>query len=235
MKAQIDYTLISGKITNKTDKEFTINSLLNTYPKVKIPIKVSATGTISDTIGLKEGKYYLYNEKNAIPIYIKPGHNLVINFDAENFKKTLSVSGKGSIICHYLSDKYRITKEKTKDKGALYKLEEKEFKKLFQAIKLAHTSLLESYKNISDSQFRGQEKRDINYAYLKKLIQHTSLHPYLTGKEGYKQSENFLNELDEVNYSIEEDYLLSNNYRFLLSVYFTMMRNKIMKKNQNLI
>ena len=85
-EAPIDYAVISGKITNKEVKAVSINDTKGLIKKI---IEVSEDGNFVDTLKFETGTYILFDGKNRINIYLEPGNNININYNANDFLNTL--------------------------------------------------------------------------------------------------------------------------------------------------
>ncbi|MBT8317378.1 MAG: redoxin domain-containing protein [Lutibacter sp.] len=214
-KAIVDYSIISGKIENVSG-ELSLNSADGSVKKV---LAVSDDGTFSDTIRVDVARYLLYDGKNRMTVYLDKGNTININYDAANFDNTLLISGKGSEVSNYILISGKKEKELRGEGTSLYLLEEDEYKQTIEKIKLASEEILDATTGISEA-FRTKERRNLNYAYLSQLSIYERYHAHYAEKPEFKTSEGFLNELDEVDYSNEEDFDFSQSYRDLLTSHF---------------
>jgi thiol-disulfide isomerase/thioredoxin len=213
-KAPIDYALLSGKILNKTGGEITISNDDNSLKKV---IKIAEDGTFKDTLRFEKGFLFFDDGINSAQIYIENGNDILMNFDTNNFKNTLTFEGKGSEISSYLFLKETKIAELTGDDRKLfYALDENAYKTKLQEIKTAIENLLNTTNGISE-EFKSKELKNINYEYLFKLNIYETYHAHYAELPDFKVSEGYLAELSDFNYEIEEDFLFSNFYERMVS------------------
>lgn len=215
----VDYAVISGVITNKTD-DFTIASADQSFSKV---LKISPDGHFTDTLHVKEGLYYLFEGHNHAAIYLTPGSNIIINADANDFDNTLKFSGKAFERTVYLRSKEQAKEQlKGQDPVALYGLDEAGYKQKMKEIQNKLEVNLNETSGLA-SDFKVKEKRNLYYEYLSDLDRYEGYHEYYTKKEGFKVSADFLNELKTVKLDNAEDYKGLEGYRELVNSYY---RNK---------
>lgn len=226
-EAKIDYAIISGKIMNAESNEATVYGP-NRFNK---KITLAEDGTFNDTIKkVQTGTFTLYQARNATPLYLKSGDNVAINYDAKDFKSTLAVSGAGSEISSYLIAKGDKQRELMGQGTEVYVKEEADYKKVMSDIKSAHEALLDAAAGIPDD-YKAKEKRNLNYAYLGQLNQYESYHSYFAKKQGFKASEGFLSELENVSYDNEEDFKFSDIYKSLVTAHYRKKASELAKKD----
>ncbi len=225
----IDYSIVSGKITNKEKGEFTINSMDRS---IKDPIHVSEDGTFSDTLRVKEGTYVLYDGTNPTFIYVENGNNLIVNYDAKDFENSIVITGKGSEISNYMLKKRELEKE-FKVGPDLYKLEETEYKAKLAELRTAQEEVLNATQGISED-FKAKEKRNLNYYTLGRLNDYEPAHGYYAKKQGFKASEGFLDDLKDLDYNNEEDFLFSREYKSLVSNHYRKTALDLAQKDSTL-
>ncbi|MFD0760954.1 TlpA family protein disulfide reductase [Lutibacter aestuarii] len=226
-EAPIKYAVLTGKITNKLPGEFTVNSMDRSF---KETIEIAEDGSFVDTLTLKAGTYMLYDGKNATPVYLSEGFNVNVAYDANDFKNTLAFTGEGSEISNYLQAKSKTEKEIMGEGMGVYELEEDEYKAKFNEIKTALNNLLTSTEGISE-EFKSKEQRNINYGYLKSINIYERYHAHFAKKPEFKVSEGFLAELDGMDYSNEEDFLFSSDYKNLVSSHYFKQASKLAEKD----
>ncbi len=221
----IDYAVLSGKITNtKTDKL----TLSNANGSFKETIKIESDGSFIDTLKVEPGTYRLMAGKKFTPVYLSAGDNVAIHFDVDDFDNSLTFSGQGSEISNYLLTKRKKEKELLGEGFSFYELEEVAYKTKALEIKNTMDKILSSAAGIPED-YRTKEKRNLNYDYLNRLSTYGSYHSYVTKKPDFKPSEGFLNELDNMGYDNEEDFLFSGSYKGLVRSYFDEQAKEIEK------
>jgi len=224
-EAPIDYALVSGKITNATTNEATIYGLIDRDFREKMTL--SEDGSFKDT--LKAGSYLFSQGKNRAPLYLSAGDNITINFDAKNFKSSLTFSGKGSEINVYLGAKGAKEKELMGAGTGVYVKEEADYKKVVYEIKTAQEELLAAASGIS-SAYKEKENRNINYSYLEKLNKYKTYHAYYAKKKGFEPSKQFLSELETLKYDHEEDFNSFVSYKGLVTAHYMSKASELEKK-----
>ncbi|GGD09373.1 TlpA family protein disulfide reductase [Hyunsoonleella pacifica] len=208
----VDYAIISGKIMNRKGV-VTINSFDRTFSE---PLNVLADGTFTDTLDADKNSYVIFDGTNPIFIHIQPGYKLNVSYDVKDIDNTLVFSGEGGSVNTYLLKKNKNEKKLLGNRWDTYSLDETEYKSKFQSIKKSSDSILESFSGIPDS-FKTLEKRDLKYNYLARLSEYEKYHTYVTKKNDFKVSSDFLNELENLDYFNEDDYFFSENYKLLVS------------------
>lgn len=226
----IDYALLSGKISNKAKGEVTLNSMSDR--SFKETIDVAEDGSFADTLRVKEGNYVLYDGTNPTFVYIENGNNLVVNYDANDFKNSLVITGKGSETSNYLLKKREV--ESSTLKGAdFYKLDETAYKAKLEELKVALEKTLDSTEGISEV-YKTKEKRNIKYFILNRLNDYQPAHAHYTNNKEFKASEGFLDDLNGIDYSNEEDYVFSRDYKSLLANHYRKSASKLTEKDSTL-
>ncbi|GAA4943593.1 hypothetical protein GCM10023314_15790 [Algibacter agarivorans] len=225
-ETKVDYAIISGKITNKTIEDLSINSYDRSFTE---NIAVSDDGSFQDTLSTDLNAYVLFDGKNPVFLSIEPRYHLTINYDAKDFANTLSITGKGAEVNNYLITKRKIEQKLFGNGREIYSFDEAYFKEKLMAIKNAHDSLLNSSKGISDD-YRTKEKRNIQYGYLNKLKDYENAHRYLTGNREFTVSNDFLKELEDIDYSNESDFNFSNDYKAILTNHYMNKANDLGEK-----
>ena len=211
----VDYAIISGKIINKID-ELTFNS---SDRAIKETVNVAEDGSFIDTLRVKDGTYILYDGKNRTAVYVDAGNDIVINYDADDFENTLTITGLGSEISNYLLVKGKKEKELMGEGTSVYLLEELDYKSKFNQIKTTLEEILAATNGISE-EFIEKEKRNLNYSYLNKLSIYQTYHAHYAKKPDFKISEGFSNDLKDLTYENEEDYVFSSDYKNLVTSHF---------------
>ena len=218
-----DYAIISGKIINKQIGELTINS---DDRSIKDALEVAEDGTFSDTLDTAIKTYILFDGVNPVFLNIKPGYNLNITYDATDFDNTIAITGIGSEINNYLIAKTKNEKELRSKNAEIYVLTEADYKTSMLDFKKAQEDLLNITDGLS-SGFISKEKRNLNYAYLNRLNNYERAHKYFTKNEGFKVSEGFLKDIKNLDFSNEEDFEFSNDYKSMVSDHYTDIANKL--------
>ncbi|KAA5821449.1 TlpA family protein disulfide reductase [Algibacter amylolyticus] len=222
-----NHAIISGKITNKQPGELTINSEDRTF---SAPIKVAADGTFTDTLSTDIKSYVLYDGKNPVFLNLAPGFNLNITYDATNFDNTIAISGNGSKINNYFVAKRKAEMELAKKSAEIFVLDEASYKAKMLEFKNTQKNILSNAKDLP-SDFISKEKRSINYGYLSSLSNFERAHQYFTKNNDFKVSEDFLNDLDGMDFSNAEDFEFSSHYKGIVNDHYASKARELQTKD----
>ena len=215
-ESTVDYTIVAGKITNKVEGDVLIESYDRTFEKT---LNISEDGTFIDTLTVNGNSYVLYDGKNPVFMHLEPGYNLNVSYDATDFDNTLSITGKGSEINNYMFSKRKNDRELFGNSKETYSLDEQEYKEKISKIKDTQLALLESFEGIPED-YLEKEKRNLNYSYLYKLNVYKAAHRYFTKQMDFEPSEDFLNDLEGIDYSNSADFEFSNDYKNLVTSHY---------------
>lgn len=218
-----DYAIVSGKITNKTIGNVTLGNYDRTFEET---LDVSEDGSFIDTIQVKENNYVLFDGKNPVFMYLDSGFNINVSYDVKDFDSTISITGEGSEISNYLITKREIEKNGFGNAKETYTLDEDSFKDKIKTIKKEQDSVLNNSKGISKD-FIAKEMRNTHYFYLRLLTDYESAYKHFTKNEDFKVSDDFLSELNDLDYQNEEDYNFSMYYRALIKDNFREAAKKL--------
>lgn len=218
----INYTLISGTLENYTNDEIAVFD----YDFSKIKIAVSEDGTFADTIR-KEGELILSIGKEFTRIYAVNGANLIISADANDFSKSVKVSGEKSGMSNYLIYKSKLQPQSREEIIAKYSVEEAEFWANAKEFLAKLEAELEKVDDISD-ELRDLEKRAVKAIYVMSLGTYCKYHGSYTQTEDFEASEELQNAASDIDFNDGELYEYSVGYRNLL-------RNESNSKAQKLV
>ncbi len=126
-------------------------------------IKFSKSNYFSDYFQIREGIYQINYDKSYSDVYLKPGFNLKITVDANNFEETIKYSGKGEAENNYIIQQ-NLDDNKTFDEE-IYNLDSETFEKLL--IENGDSKLIYLEKQNFDPEFIILQKRKIEMSILK--------------------------------------------------------------------
>lgn len=228
--SNIDYAIISGKITNKPDGVVTLNSYDRSYIDT---LSVADDGSFIDTLKSNFGHVVLFDGKTPAFFYVQKGNNITIEYDSDNFTETVKYSGNGVEVSNYLLIKSRKTTDLKGEGSAFFELEEDAYKSKAKEIKTTSIALLDSIKGIS-TDYIEKEKRNLEYEYLASLNMYESYHAHYAKKPDFKVSDDFLKEMEGLDYTNEEDFIFSNYYASLVSSHYTKKANDLMESDSTM-
>ena len=217
----INYTLFSGTITNANSETITIAG-----SGIAKKIKVSDTGTFSDTIFNANGYYTFGDGKETSAMYLKDGYNIQLNMDAKEFDETIVYTGNGSDVNNFLAQKFLI-KEQSGTMQEIYSLDETAYLAKMNEQKEA----LEKALTGLDADFVKQEKVNIKYDHISHVKDYQPAHSYFAKKKDFKVSESFPDVLKDLDLTNEEDFKSSAAYKgIVINNFFKVAREKSAKE-----
>ncbi len=202
---------IYGNAKNAS-KDVTL-SLRNIHKKMVKKIPIQGTRFNTGDLGGIEGYFLLRKNSNSTYIYLKPDFNLEVNFDAKDFNKTISFSGKGAEVNNYLLAKKKLLKERWKDAESFYNGSENEYLSKIRAI---HKELKGLLNKVDDESFRKHELVNLQFNYLNDVFYYPHAVKYRTGKDP-KLNADFFSELKDVYYDDAKLYSIYPSYKSLAS------------------
>lgn len=211
------YSIIKGAVKNNTADIAVIRG--NNF-EARVPI--DGSGAFSDTLHIKNnGLYDMYIGRERTGIYLEKGKNLSVALNADGFDETLKYSGDLAKTNNLLASKF-LWEEQTTDYKELYSLDESDF--LAQVAK-KQESLDSLYKksNISNENFNKAIQDEDIYSKAILIENYSNAHSYYKGKENYKVSDNFYDELESLDYSDTLAFRNSVAYQNLLNAHFNRL------------
>lgn len=205
----VDYTLFSGTIKNANSESLVIINSLNEPVR---EIKVSETGSFSDTIFNANGFYSFSDGKESSAIYLKNGYAINLSMDAKQFDESIVYSGNGNAENNNLAQKF-LTKEKAGTTPELYSLNEEAYLTKMNQQKETLEKALEGL----DADFVNQEKVNINYDHISHLLSYEPAHQYFTKNKDFKISDSFPDVLKGIDFNNEEHYKSSEAYKGIVA------------------
>ncbi len=206
----VNYVLLSGDSNTKGGK-LRISSLNGDFFK---NINVTDTGSFSDTLFIeKNGIYTIDFYKVRFAPYLSRGAKIHLEVDAKQRAITLLQSTEDDYaeLNNYFVYRYG----KKNDFGANYKVDESTFEAETKAFQKDLEDRLEVVKNIPKD-IKDKEMRAINYSRLLKKDGYEGWHGELNKIRGFKASDTFKKELEELSFDSGEDYLYSYDYRLIV-------------------
>lgn len=224
----IDYAIFSGKIENLDGGKISVRN----SEKVIKDVIVLEDGTFTDTLQNIESGYYSFkygNENSSF--YLKPGYNLNLALNTQEFDETIKYTGNGSVENNYLAQKY-LNEEGLGDLRAyqyLGTLTEKDFVHKMDSIKQVDSSFLNEQKDL-DSNFKTLEEASITYKWVNQLNNFEAYKNYVSEVKGFKVSANFPDFEEGLNLE-DENIIVVNNYNMYLNRYYSKKAADLAKKD----
>ncbi|MEP5339163.1 MAG: TlpA disulfide reductase family protein [Algibacter sp.] len=244
-KSEESYILFSGKISNPISKEISLRQRKLGGEGVEKKITLNAAGFFNDTIKSGSSLYSFNDSKNKIELYLVNEGDIHLTYDATNSRSTIKVSGKYSGSSNYMLLKKEQEPKLRGEPTEFYAKTESEFLKHSKFIKDSLNRLLDSFDDIPEI-FLEEEQKELKYRYLVNLINYVERHGLAVYEEkhgeykgvydktlDFKVSDNFLNELKDVDFENEEDYKSSYYYKKLVSWHYEDEISELAKKEDN--
>lgn len=199
-------TLIQGKIDNNKSEK-----LLLKYNNVVDTVLINTDGLFNSDIVLEYATYVnLSYNRRIFKLYLKPGEDINISFDADNIGESKVISGAASAACHYLEE--QTNQRFSRDN---YKLEEKEFFNSVSELRNKKLDLL--HQTEFDEQFKAIESERIKYMIAEKVLKYPLYYPKYTKKD-FVYGPTFLHYFDELSLD-KEDLLHLKEYKSYIFTY----------------
>ncbi len=206
-KKDVNYALISGKITNANG-----NVMVTQNRKKVKEITVKEDGTFKDTIFNPEGYYNFSHSRETTPIYLQNGDELTITLDTKQFDETVTYKGYGADENNYLAQKFLTKEKELGDIRALFKLDEDAF---LEKQDLVKTKLEKALRGLG-GEFAKSEQKKSKYEYAVNLLNYERYHRILTENRDFKVSEKFPKPLEGMDLENEEDFKKYDSYKQLV-------------------
>jgi len=231
-ETKIDYVILTGKIENINGPTLSVRSSV----KVLKDISVQEDGTFIDTIKDVQPGYYIFRYNNETSgFYLKPGDNLNLSLDTNEFDESIVYSGIGSTENNYLVQKF--LKDEGLGKLGAYQylgtLNENDYVKIADSVKKLEFEYLESQKDI-DPDFRVLEEASITYNWVNRLDRYELYRRHVTEEKDFEVSENYPDYNRGLN--LEDETLLGiNDYSAYLISYYNKKAKDLAQQNNTAI
>lgn len=214
------YTILSGTVENNTGETAFVrgNGFESRSP-------IAQNGTFLDTLQLKtDGFYELYIGRERTGIYLEKGKNLTVTLNADQFDETLEYTGDLANSNNFLAEKY-LWNEQNADFKTLFSLDEKNFLNALDQNQKSIDSLYAS-KQIVNENFKKMLTKEDAYSRATMLENYKEAHQYYSGGKNIELTENFYNELKEINLADTLAFRNSVAYQDLLEAHFSRIVNE---------
>ena len=218
----IDYEILTGNIQNAPVDKFSLSDLQN---KKVAEIKLDEQGNFADTLHLPTSYYKLNMGNQYTWLYLKPGDNLRLELDYNDFDKTLTFSGKGADLNNYLAKKMLKAIELRPKTSYRYfgKLNEKDFVSLQDSIYKAFDELL---KDINDEEFKDLEKFRNTVKKSVHISQYQPVKRYLTHNDSYEVPDDFPKAFDGIDINDERFLKIPNGEQYVSNYLGVLLSEK---------
>ncbi len=154
---------LSGSIENANMERLLLYDV--TGRVVLDSLKVEEGGSFLKEI-TQEGYYSLLVKRQQVLLYLEPGFETKVQFDATKVKESLTFSGKGAAENQFLSEMQTFQMENIgKKRQSLYTAELASFEEQIGVVKEEYLSFVDNYfqENKASKAFEGKERKRIDY------------------------------------------------------------------------
>ncbi|KAB1067718.1 TlpA family protein disulfide reductase [Tamlana haliotis] len=218
--------LFTGTILNAPSQKF----MLVNKAGESIPIQLDENGSFTETITTGSSHYIFYNSRHRLDFYFVQGEEYHLKTDMKSFKKSVNLTGTDLDASNYLMTKGVQFRKIRGSNADLYALNENEFKAKVSDINKSYNNYLESFLGIPH-EFIAEERRELEYLRLLMLTKYQTLHRNSTKQPDFKVSENFLSELEKVDYLDEKAYKTGGSYDNLVAEHFKLKSQDFIKNS----
>lgn len=215
-----EYSVINGTVANNTAETALVRG--NDF---EAKININENGVFADTLHLKnDGFYELYVGRERTEVYLEKGKNLSVNLNADEFDESLKYTGDLASVNNFLAAKYLWSEQKM-DNKEVFSLDENTFKQRLTQNQKSIDSLYAANK-IDNENFKKKLDEEGKYSHALMLENYKDAHRYYTGDETYRVSDDFYDELQNINYKDTLAYRNSAGYQNLLDAHFNRLVNE---------
>jgi len=149
----VDYTLITGQITNPDGDKVTIYKGRDVVKKITL----DENGKFADTLRVDEGKYIFENGHEIAYIYVAKGKPFHLTLDAEKFDESLKFTGPGADANTYFAKETLLQEELDFDN--IMAGDQTNFNKGIKDFRTKYLDLLKNAKGLDSVTRANQEKQ----------------------------------------------------------------------------
>lgn len=223
---EINYVILQGVINNTEGGQLKISSIEGFSKTINFKDSVA----FIDTLRIKEGLYYIRYDKGYSPVYMAPGNVIHFSADHQLYGRALNFKGDNASINNYYSKKFLdVYAFKLKNKEH-YVLEESDFENLIKKLQLSAEMKLDVVSNIPD-ELRAKERRALNYERINRKSIYEYYHAHFAKKEGFKTTDAFQKEINDLPLNNTADFFYSSDYKSLVSQKITKDAKEIAKRD----
>ncbi|WP_165733161.1 TlpA disulfide reductase family protein [Polaribacter sp. 20A6] len=225
-KSNKDYIILKGKVLNPTTEQF---KLRNRDGEGLFSANISKDGTfVVDTITTGFGTYRFEGTGiNRVNMYLTNGGEYNLTFDEKNMVDTAELTGPMLNPSNYLMTKgKRIDSLRGMSFTAYKTLEPSAFKAKGIMVRDNLLTYLDSFPDMPKEFVQFERQELINY-YLLYLVRYEYLHGQVTGTlDTFRVSDEFLKDLEDVDYLNEAEFKQRGYYKSLVKEYFELKAKK---------
>ncbi|MCF8275008.1 MAG: TlpA family protein disulfide reductase [Flavobacteriaceae bacterium] len=223
------YVLFSGHINNNKE---TIIEIANSGKSFQKEVAIDSIGNFKDTLYIdRPGSYYYQIGKAYSTVFFKPGYDLTVSIDADDFYRSTKYTGKGSEVNNYNVARGTLKSQLVGDAKTFFVVPVDDFLLKIQKNKEAFLELLEN------SGLSGKDKelqlKIIEYDYLLTRNNYDKFYAYHT-KEHPELPVGYYEPIKQMDMDDEEAFENIQSYRILITESWRLHLKDAKKKNPSL-
>ena len=227
---------ISGTVHNPSGKE--IRVVLYTYVPGETPLSSSAvldeTNSFHFVSFIREPVFgMLHYGKESFPLYIEPGFDIRINFNAQNIGESLQFLGVGAKNNSFLADRaFRYGMNPAFLKEKIKKTDASAFQEWAEERRKSQHDMLNSRKVELSSSFVAFQEADIDYAWANELFAFVRFQEESRKKKAHTEMGiEFVDEVKLHNYDVIQLQTYRDFLENYLQYYYGLMKEELPKES----
>jgi thiol-disulfide isomerase/thioredoxin len=202
-KGPANVSTLSGKVNNNPN-----NFVLLTEGRTADTITLGEDGNFSFTKEIeKPGSYYLQANKKYAIIYLEPGKNLEINFDATAFDSTLTFAGDLALENKYNVKINKLNREIAAKSRTMYVASPEEYHEAVTADRQAREKLMADFMESNpgmSKNFIESEKMSYEFLYYGSLLNFETYHKYYAKVDTFELPADWYSFMDNIDLNNEK-------------------------------
>jgi len=231
-------TKIGGRVTNAIQKEVNLAFFKDivSFNEEIFPIPIQQNNNFGMSFQLNEPTQVTFNYMGVdLKLFLEPGDDLFIQFDAVNFRSSIRYSGKGSLHNNFLLQTYKMY-NKWDEESLLFEIADRkpmEFRRFMDRIRNERFGFYKDYpeKNQFTEDFKHYACADIDYWWSYYLLRYRVEHFSTQGIDETVIPKEYYSFLDEI--LVNNDRALSNPYYAYFLDRYLHFRSEVPGKLEN--
>lgn len=231
-------TKIGGRVTNpgQTEVGLTFFRDIVSFNEESFSVPIQQNNSFGISFQLNEPTQVMFNYMGIeLKLFLEPGDDLFIQFDAINFRSSIRYSGKGSLQNSYLLQTYKMYNE-WDEQFLLFEIADRspmEFRRFMDQMRNQRFGFYKNYpeKNKFSSDFSHYACADIDYWWAYYLLRYRVEHFSTQGIDETVIPKEYYNFLDEI--LVNNDRALSNPYYAYFLDRYLHFRSEVPGKLEN--
>ena len=231
-------TKIGGRVINSAQKEVTMTFFRDivSFNEESFSVPIQQDNSFGMSFQLNEPTQVMFNYMGIeLKLFLEPGDDMFIQFDAINFRSSIRYSGKGSLQNNYLLQTYKMYNE-WDEQFLLFEIADRsplDFRRFMDQMHRQRFGFYKDYpeKNNFSDDFRHYACADIDYWWAYYLLRYRVEHFSSQGIDETVIPKEYYSFLDEV--LVNNDRALSNPYYAYFLDRYLHFRSEVPGKLEN--